>query len=161
MSTRWLLSTIGVWVAVSIVLQAGNADPDILVIGSILGLGSATLSTILTLLRSAQSMKWPRKQPELNLQMDANERAERMRSQAYATTTLGSAREPEQDSIRATLVRLTDQRLFDHHQIERATQSEAAAGVLTTNLRSLVGGEPMQFSGPADLRNILTEIEEL
>jgi len=144
-------STLLVWLLLVGSLWASDSNPAVLVLGGVTAVIASALFAAFDLGQTSAAVKWPQREPRL----DDDQRATRMRRDAYAAAASDSRR------IHDTLVELVDDRLLSGHRIDRIANPEAAQAVLTPALARLVAGPRRVASAPRDLQRILSDIEAL
>lgn len=144
--------TVIVWAVLVVALTASDAEPQVLVLGGMIGVVAATGFVAVDLIRAGGAVPWARAP-----------RPYAVTSRDEAVSTLvrqirGAERAPS-SMLRDTLIDVVDARLLDRYGIERVNQPEAARAVLTPGLRRLGEQRRLRLSSLAELDALLTEID--
>lgn len=155
MTRQRVLVAAGVWFLLVVSLWASGSHPAPLVLAGIVAVAAAAAFALVDVFRDVTLVDWTRPSRRARSGGGDDLRVASLRHQVHGAWWTGST------AISDTLVELVDDRLLTHHHIDRATDPDAAAAVLTPTLRRLLAGPRRQTATATELRLILTDIEAL
>ncbi len=154
--TPWRVgSSVAVWVVLSASLWASGSNPAVLVLGGIVLVGSALIFVGLDLARSVSRVRWPQR---ITVDRPVQWRDDRVAKLVRDAKAEASSKSTHLHSI---LVELLDDRLAAHHNIDRVSDPELAASMLTPTLRRFVSGPHPRVARRRELQQVLSDIEAL
>lgn len=151
MTPRRFWATAAVWSVLSFGLWAGNAEPDVIVLGGVIAVVAAGGLTAADIARRATGVRWTQGQPRPTIDWHVLSLRKHMKLNTRYDAPL----------LHETLINLVDDRLLAHHGIDRAAAPEAASAMLTPRLQRLAVGPSRRMATTGELERILTDIEEL
>ena len=140
-----------VWSVLSVGLWAGNAEPDIIVLGGVIAVIAAGGVTMYDLAIRASAVQWTQGHPPPSMDWHVLNLRRHLKLNSRYDAPL----------LHETLINLVDDRLLAHHGIDRAAAPEAAWAVLTPRLQRLTAGPSRRMATAGELQQILTNIEDL
>ena len=144
--------TVVVWAILVGALLGSDAQPQVVMLGGIVCIIVAAGFIAFDLVRAATPLVWARvPQPQISGVDDETvmEMARQLRRSGLSP------------HLRDTLLSLADERLLDHHGIDRTDRPAAASAALGPGLVALVEQRRIRLSDVADLHRLLDEIESI
>ncbi len=146
---------LGLWVLLWGSLALTNSQPSPLLLAGIVAVATVAVSVAIDLTEAAVPVAWTRNYRRRGIIRRSDPRATAVRQQVFGARRAGSSR------MHASLVELVDDRLLVHHQINRQTDPQVAASVLTPRLQRLISSPRLATTTVRELRRIVTDIELL
>ncbi|HNJ97625.1 MAG TPA: hypothetical protein PLV13_05845 [Ilumatobacteraceae bacterium] len=155
MIRRRVITIAATWGVLVFLLWVSDSHPTPLAVGGIVAAIAGVVYVALDVVADPVRIDWGGNDRPPPPPPSSDPRVVDMRRQMLAAWRTDST------SLAKALVELVDERLAANHHIDRATQPEAAARLLTPNLRHLVAPARRQAITTRELQRILTDIEAL
>lgn len=152
---RRVLTIAAVWGVLVFLLWVSDSRPTPLAVGGIVAAIAAIIFVALDIVSDPVRVDWSGNDRPPPPPPSSDPRVVDLRRQVQAAWRTDST------SLANALIGLVDDRLATNHHIDRATQPEAAAQLLSPSLRHLVAPARRQAITPRELQRILTDIEAL
>jgi hypothetical protein len=153
--TRYRLGiTVAVWTVLVGALLASDSQPHAVVLAGIVGVIAAVGFVAFDLIRATTAVAWARAPLPLPLSVDDE-------AVSFLAHQIRAAHRSPSTMLRDTLVDLVDDRLLDHHGLDRAGQPAATSAALSPMLMRLADQRSIRLSSVTELNALLTEIESI
>lgn len=155
MIRRRIITIVAVWAILVFLLWVSDSQPAPLAVGGIVAAITALIFVVFDVVSDPVRIDWGGNDRPPPPPASADPRVVDLRRQLEAAWRADSTR------VTTTLVELVDDRLSAHHHVDRATDPDAAALLLSPTLRRLTAATRRQAITPRELQRILTDIEAL